>query len=396
MRHVPTKGRLSGTEKRAGGRWWLTAGAVIVAAAGPLAIAAPAGATPSAVNSFAQTNLIANKASFHPKLVDKNLTNAWGLASGPTPIWVSDNNSGFATVYSGGIHGSPVSLELTVAVPGGNATGQVYNPDAKAFPVGGAAGMPALFIVDSDSIGATQSPGEIAAWDGQGSFVVEDRPKGGPGGKTPAGAVFKGLALATNPKAGAELFAADVHNARVDVFNRSFHLVKTPTEFKDTKIPAGYTPFNVQELDGRIYVTYAKQNKAKNDVVPGAGLGFVDVYTVNGVLIKHLISHGRLNEPWGLVIAPKKFGPFGRDLLVGNLGNGWINAFNPATGKFLGSLDTTTGHPIAINGLWALRVGNSQFGGSSSLVFSAGPNNYDNGLVGVLNPAPRSGGGGGW
>ncbi len=403
MRHAREKAGQTGTENDIGGRRWPAAFAVFTAAAGLVAIAGPAGATQAGAaparaaavaNSFAQTNLIANKASFHAKLTDKNLSNAWGLAAGPTPIWVSDNNSGVATVYSGGIKGSAVSLDLRVPVPGGNPTGQVYNPDSNAFPVGGTAGSSALFIVDTDSIGAHQSPGEIAAWDGGAAFVVEDSLKGGPGGKTPAGAVFKGLTLATGPKAGPELFAADVHNARVDVFNRDFRLKATPAEFRDKKIPAGYAPFNVQNLGGRIYVTYARQNKSKTDVVPGAGLGFVDVYTINGVLIKHLVAHGPLNEPWGLAIAPKGFGPFGGQLLVGNLGNGWINAFSPSTGRYLGALDTTSGHPIAINGLWALMVGNSQFGGSSSLVFSAGPNGYNNGLVGVLNPAPRTGGGG--
>lgn len=185
-----------------------------------------------------------------------------------------------------------------------------------------------------------------------------------------------------------------MHNARVDVFNRDFRPVSTPKEFRDPKIPAGYAPFNVQLLGGRVYVSYGRQNKAKNDVVAGAGLGFVDVYTVNGGLIKHLAAHGPLNQPWGLALGPKGFGPFGGDLLVGNLGNGWINAFNPVTGKYLGALDGTNGHPLAISGLWGLMVGNSQFGGSSSLVFSAGPNGQTNGLVGELNPAPRSGGGG--
>ena len=368
---------------------------MVGAAAGLVAVGVPAwaasasGAAASAAraDSFKQTNLIANKASFGAKLVDKNLTNAWGLAAGPsTPIWVSDNNSGFATVYSGGINGSAVSLDLTVPVPGGNPTGQVFNPDASAFPVGGTTGMPADFIVDTDSVGKAQSPGEIAAWDGGASFVVEDSPKGGAGGKTPAHAVFKGLALATTPAAGPELFAADVANAKVDVFNRDFRLISTPREFRDPKIPAGYAPFGIQLLNGRVYVSYGKQNKSRTDVVPGAGRGFVDVYTVNGKLIRHLVSHGPLNEPWGLVIAPKGFGPFAGDLLVGNLGNGWINAFNPSTGRSLGPLRNAKGHPIAISGLWGLMVGNSAFGGASSVVFSAGPNGYANGLVGVLNP----------
>jgi uncharacterized protein (TIGR03118 family) len=401
MRHA-TPGmawRQYGTGNWAGRGRWPAAFTVCMAAAGLVAIGAPAGATPrpaaAPVNSFKQTNLIANRASLHPKLVDKNLTNAWGLAAGPaSPIWVSDNNSGFATVYSGGINGSAVSLDLTVPVPGGNPTGQVFNPDGNAFPVGGLSGSPADFIVDTDSTGKAQSPGEIAAWDGGASFVVEDSQHGGAGGKTPAHAVFKGLALATTPKAGPELFAADVANAKVDVFNRAFRLVSTPAEFRDPKIPAGYAPFGITELNGQLYVSYGKQNKAKTDVVPGAGLGFVDAYNVNGKLIRHLAAHGPLNEPWGLAIAPKGFGPFAGDLLVGNLGNGWINAFNAKTGKFLGPLDATSGHPIAISGLWGLRVGNAAFGGASSIVFSAGPNGYANGLVGVLNPAPRTGGGG--
>jgi uncharacterized protein (TIGR03118 family) len=381
------------------GRRWPAAVTMVAAAAGLVAIGVPAWAasasvTPAAAqasarpaDSFKQTNLIANKASFGAKLTDKNLTNAWGLAAGPgVPLWVSDNNSGFATVYSGGINGGAVSLDLTVPVPGGNPTGQVFNSDASAFPVGGTSGRPAAFIVDTDSVGQVQSPGEIAAWNGGASFVVEDSVKGGAGGKTPAHAVFKGLALATTPAAGPELFAADVANAKVDVFNRDFRLISTPREFRDPKIPAGYAPFGIQTLNGRVYVSYGKQNKSRTDVVPGAGLGFVDVYTVNGKLIKHLVSHGPLNEPWGLTIAPKGFGPFAGDLLVGNLGNGWINAFNPSTGRSLGPLRNAKGHPIAISGLWGLLVGNSAFGGASSVVFSAGPNGYANGLVGVLNP----------
>jgi uncharacterized protein (TIGR03118 family) len=300
---------------------------------------------------------------------------------------VSDNNSGFATVYSGGIHGSKVMLDLTVPVPGGNPTGQVFN-STKGFPVGGASGSAAIFIVDSDSVGSTQSPGRIEAWNGGAKFVVEDSPTGGPGGMTPKGAVFKGLAIA-NTKAGPELFATDVANASVDIFNSKFAPVQAPSEFRDPHLPAGYAPFGIQALGGKIYVSYGKQNAQKTNVVPGAGLGVVDVYSVNGVLLHHLVSNGPgspLDEPWGLAIAPTGFGPFAGDLLVGNLGNGWINAFNPMTGKFQGVLDSSSGYPITIPGLWGLRVGNSAFGGSSSLVFSAGPSAYNNGLVGLINP----------
>ncbi len=381
----------SGNQSPARGRRWPAAVTVLaVAAAGLAAAAGSAVAAAAPPNSFKQTNLIANRASFHAKLVDPNLKNAWGLAAGPTsPLWVSDNNSGNATVYSGGINGGAVTLDLTVPVPGGNPTGQVFNPDSNAFPVGGPGGSAAVFIIDTDSTGSTQSPGRIEAWNGGAKFVVEASRTGGPGGITRKGAVFKGLALATTPKAGPELFAADVANATVDVFNRKFAPVRTPSEFKDPRLPAGYAPFGIQELGGKIYVAYGKQNRSKTDVMPGAGLGVVDVYTVDGKLIRHLVSSGRnspLNEPWGLAIAPKGFGPFAGDLLVGNLGNGWINAFNPMTGKFLGALDSTSGYPIVIKGLWGLRVGNSAFGGASSLVFSAGPNAYHNGVVGILRP----------
>ena len=397
MRHVPLREPGQGNDSHgpARGRRWQSTLMVSVAAAGLAAAAIPAGAAAAAPNaatpnSFKQTNLVANTSSRHPNLVDPNLKNAWGITAGPnTPIWVSDNNSGKATVYTGGINGSKVALALTVKVPGGNPTGQVFN-SSKAFPVGGASGMPAVFIIDSDSIGSNQSPGLIAAWNGGTKFTTEVSPTGGPGGKTPAGAVFKGLAIAASTKAGPELFAADVANASVDVFNGKFASVSTPTEFKDPKLPAGYAPFGIQNLGNKIYVTYGKQNASKTDVVPGAGRGVVDVYSVNGMLLHHLVSNGPsspLNEPWGLAIAPKGFGPFGGDLLVGNLGNGWINAFNPTTGKFLGTLDDSTGYPVTIPGLWGLMVGNSAFGGPSSVVFSAGPNGYNNGVLGTLKPA---------
>ena len=206
MRDVPpSEAGQPSTDRPRGARRWPYALTVFMATAGLVAVGGPAGAvsapTTALTNSFAQTNLIANKASFGAKLVDKHLTNAWGLAAGPTtPVWVSDNNSGFASVYGGGVNGSKVTLDLTVPVPGGNPTGQVFNSDPSAFHV--AKGAAADFIVATDSTGSKQSPGQIEAWNGGAKFVVEDSPKGGAGGKTPAKAVFKGLAEATTPKAG--------------------------------------------------------------------------------------------------------------------------------------------------------------------------------------------------
>lgn len=349
----------------------------------PSAAAAPA-------DRFAQVNLVANRAAYHPALVDPAMTNAWGLAaSAGGPIWVSDNGSGNASVYSGGVAGSAVSLDLTVPVPGGNPTGQVYNGTG-GFPVGGSTGPSALFIVDTDSTGATQSPGEIAAWDGGASFVVEDSPSGGPGGATRPHAVFKGLAISGAPTAGPELFAADVASGTVDVFSSTFAPVATPKEFKDPALPKGYAPFNVTAVGANIYVTYVKQNAAHTDGVPGAGLGYVDRFDADGHLLSHLVKGGsgsRLNEPWGLTVAPAGFGPFAGKLLVGNLGDGRINAFDPASGAYLGTIKNAAGAPLAIPGLWGLGVGNAAFGGASAVIFSAGPGGYGDGLLGTISPA---------
>jgi len=394
MNPVSTVHPDGGAPPRPGARRLRLAAAALSAlgAAAVPAVAVTGPAAAAGTNSFTQTNLIADNATFGAELVDPNLTNPWGLAFlKNSAIWVSDNNSGMATAYTGGIGGGSVSLSITVPVPGGNPTGQVAGIGHGAFPVGGPTGGSAAFIVATDSIGSTQSPGEIAAWNGGASFVVEDSPTGGPGGTTPAGAVFKGLAVSSKPTAGPELFAADVANAKVDIFDKNFAPVSAPTEFVDPAIPAGYAPFGIQTLKNKVYVTYGKQNSTHTDVVPGAGLGYVDVYNPNGVLIKHLIAGGgtsQLDEPWGLAIAPKNFGPFGNDLLVGNLGNGWINAFNAKTGAFVASLDDTHGVPLHIDGLWGLQVGNGTFGARTSLIFSAGPNGYADGLVGVLNPGP--------
>ena len=204
----------------------------------------------------------------------------------------------------------------------------------------------------------------------------------------PSGAVFKGLAISGAPTAGPELFVADVANATVEVFNKDFAPISTPTEFVDPAIPSGYAPFNVQALNGDIYVTYGKQT-IKPTLFRARGSA-TSTSTAQTASSNHLINGGSgspLNEPWGLAIAPAKFAPFAGDLLVGNLGNGWINAFNPTTGAFIGALDSTTGYPIVIPGLWGLQVGNASFGGKNALVFSSGPKQYAHGVLGILTPA---------
>src|SRR6185312_10270748 len=232
---------------------------------------------------------------------------------------------------------------------------------------------PARFIFDSEN-------GDITAW----SPNVPPSTQAQLIASTP-GAVYKGLAMATTRRHGTRIYAADFHDARIDVFDDHFAPVTLrPGAFTDPNLPAGFGPFGIQQLNGRIYVTYAKQDEDAHDDVPGVGLGFVDVYSARGHLIKRLVSQGNLNAPWGLVIAPKRFGGFGGDLLVGNFGDGFINAYDPRTGAFQGQPVNEDGNPIQIEGLWGLRFGNGTFGTPDSLIFSAGIADESHGLLGEI------------
>jgi len=361
----------------------LTVGAL--AAASSVAVAAPADHphNPPAGSTFHQTNLVADQASAGAVITDPTMLNPWGLAfSATSPLWVSDNNSGLATVYSIPAGGTTITKAgLTVAVQGGRTstndgsspTGQVFN-STPGFVVTTAAGSgPAAFIFDSES-------GQIQAWspkaDPTHALVEVSSPT----------AVYKGLAIASTDQ-GAFLYAANFNAGTVDVFDSTFKLTHLLGSFSDPRIPMGYAPFGIQQINGLIYVTYAQQDAAKHDDVAGPGKGFIDIYTTNGLLVKRLASRGALNAPWGLAQAPAGFGRFGGDLLVGNFGNGWINAFQQFSGQPAGPLLDQKGMPIAIDGLWGLDFGTAAMGGTGTLLFSSGPNAQANGLVGSLNPA---------
>ncbi len=362
--------------------------ALVVPTVAAAAAAHPAQPAPAS-NKFLQTNLVSDLSTQGAQIVDPNLKNPWGLAFGPaTPLWAADNNAGVATIYSIPPGGTSVTaVPLTVTVPGGRTStgdgpspdGQVFNP-TKGFVIRSKAGHgPALFIFDSES-------GQITAWS-----PVADPISGGMSAAqlmfSSKTAVFKGLAIARTIE-GTFLYAANFHDGTVDVFNREFQQVHLIGGFKDPSIPAGYAPFGIQNLDGLIYVTYAKQNAAKHDDVSGPGHGFIDVYTTDGLLVRRLVSRGALNSPWGLARAPAGFGPFGGNLLVGNFGDGQINVFSQFTGKFLGPLEDMTGTAISIDDLWGLRFGNKMTGGTHTLLFSAGINDESDGLLGSINPAP--------
>jgi uncharacterized protein (TIGR03118 family) len=346
-------------------------------------IAAVAGAAIAGVSSqpnvYRQVNLISDIDGV-ARITDPNLVNPWGMAAGPTtPLWINDNGTNLSTLYTGGVHGSiPAIVPLAVTVPQGAPTGIVFNstPGFK-ITMGGTTG-PAAFIFDSES-------GVISAWMRTNPLRTEAVVEV----KTPD-AVYKGLAIATSSH-GPTIYAANFHAGTIDVFDGSFNPVNTPGAFTDPNIPAGFAPFDIRELDGKLFVTYAKQNAAKHDDVAGPGNGFVDVYSKDGMLLQRLISHGALNSPWGLVTAPRGFGPFGGDLLVGNFGDGTINAYNQQTGQSEGQLMNRDGNPIKINGLWGLRFGNGVFGTPNDLLFSAGIGDESHGLFGEIKASGTPG-----
>jgi len=347
----------------------LTAGSMAMAAS-PFAAAA-AGPRDSDDSRFVQTNIVSDVPGWAP-IVDASLVNAWGMSAGPaTPVWVSNNGTDSTTLYKGGTLGVPFSkVPLTVAIPDGAPTGQVFNPGTD-FMVGGA---PAKFIFASEH-------GFIDAWQGGLSPITMAMNVA-----TVPGAEYKGLAISTGT-GGSWLYAANFAAGRIDVFNGSFALQNWAGAFMDKHLPKGYSPFNIQNLGGRLYVTYAKQGPTGDDVA-GPGHGFVDVYDTSGHFIKRLVSHGRLNSPWGLQIAPAGFGAFSGDLLVGNFGDGRINAYNPWNGAPEGTLRGTNGRPIWIDGLWGLQFGNGVAGTPTTLLFTAGPGGEAHGLFGSLDLAP--------
>lgn len=363
----------------------LTVGALTAATV--VAVAAPAQAQhtfgPPPGSEFTQTNLISDQASAKAVITDPDLQNSWGLAASATsPLWVSDNNNGLATLYSipaGGMTATKAALVVTVqggrtaTNDGSSPTGQVFNSTTGFVVTGSAGSGPAAFIFDSES-------GQIQAWspkaDPTNALVMVSSPT----------AVYKGLTIASTDQ-GAFLYAANFEAGTVDVFNSSFQQVQLLGNFSDPRIPSNYAPFGIQEINGLIYVTYAQQDAAKHDDVAGPGKGFVDIFTTNGLLVRRLASRGALDAPWGLAQAPAGFGRFGGDLLVGNFGNGWINTFQQFSGIPNGPMLNNQGRPISIDGLWALRFGTATQGGTGTLLFSAGPNNQADGLIGSLNPA---------
>jgi uncharacterized protein (TIGR03118 family) len=332
-------------------------------------------AVPAATTAYIATDLVSDQAGVAP-VTDPTLVNGWGIAVGPVSIWVSANGSDLSEVYTGDVNGSPINQPFKVSIPGGAPTGQVFNGTTDFVVTNGAASGPAFFIFASES-------GAVTGWN---PAVPPPPPSttAQPAFQAADGAIYKGIALANNG-AGNFLYLADFHNAKVDVLDSTFHLTTLAGNFTDPSLPAGYAPFNVAAIGGKLYVTYAKQDATATDEVAGPGLGFLDTFDLNGNFQQRLVSRGALNAPWAVVQAPATFGTFGGDLLVGNFGNGRINAFDPASGKFLGTLSSSPGRPIVIDGLWGLAFGNGTTAGdANALYYAAGPDDEAHGLFGRI------------
>ena len=325
-------------------------------------------------------------------VTDPDLVNSWGVSASPGTdqapggaLWVSDNGKDKTTLYTSGTATTVNKAGLIVTITSGAPTGQVSNGDTNPndFVVHDAAGHsgPAAFIFASENGGIDGwNPNVgVAAGANPPSTVTEVASDKG------ANAVYKGLAQAQASDGKTYLYATNFRSGRIEVYNSNFKQVELRGgRFADRRLSAGYAPFDIAEFAGKLYVTYAKQDAGREDDVAGPGRGFVDVFTNDGALIRRLVTRGALNSPWGLALAPDNFGRFSGALLVGNFGDGHINAYNPDTGAHLGQLREANRHPIAIEGLWSLRFGNGNAAKTNELIFSSGPDDETHGLLGKL------------
>ncbi len=327
-----------------------------------------------AATLYQQDNLVSDIQGL-AAFTDPHLVNPWGIAASSTsPFWISDNHTGVSTLYNGAGQPFPVGSPLVVTIPGGSPTGAVFNPISTAFN-----GDVFLFVSED---------GTISGWRGALGTSAETLQAGS------SVNVYKGTTEATIG-GNTYLYTANFRAGTIDVLKGTAGAPNLAGNFTDPNLPSGYAPFNIQNINGMLYVTYALQDAAKQDDVAGAGHGFVDVYDTNGNLIKRLISDGPLNSPWGMALAPAGFGEFSDDLLIGNFGDGIINAFDPVTGNLLGTLHDGTGNPLTIEGLWGLRFGNDGPSGFNPdfLYFTAGISDggsvEDHGLFGSIRPVPE-------
>jgi uncharacterized protein (TIGR03118 family) len=363
-----------------------------LAALGLLSLAS----TLPAQQHYTQTNLISDIPGM-AATTDPNLKNPWGLSRATgSPWWISDNGTGLTTLDLG--TGAPAPLGQTcpagantncVIVPSGDPnsnptgtpTGQVFNNTAD-FKLPN--GNPAKFIFATED-------GTISGWNGGPTAVIKVNTK--------SASVFKGMTIATVKRPDGtlanQLYVADFRMGRVEIFDTNFHRMPLSNDaFRDERVPEGYAPFNVQNIGGNICVAFAEADSQGHDDVPGAGHGYVDVFTTTGHLLLRLQHGNWFNSPWGIAQAPTDFGLFSHDLLVGQFGSGQILVFNPVTGAFRGTLNDASDKPITIDGLWDIAFGSGgPSGPANNLFFTAGLNDEADGLFGMIAPVENALGG---
>ena len=330
----------------------------------------------AAAQHFTLTDLTANAAG--APNIDPNLVNSWGLSrSSGSAWWVSDNGSGLSTLYDA--NGVPQSLVVAIPAPKGQEgssapTGTVFNAFNGFFEV--VPGQRSVFLFSTED-------GTIAGWNPNvnlnNAVVKVDN--------SAAGAIYKGLAIAMT-SAGPRIYTSNFATGQVEIYDGKFHRVNRNAAFTDSRLPANYAPFGIQNVGGNIVVTFAKRLPGETDELHGAGLGFVDVFDLNGNLLLRLQHNQTMNAPWGIAQAPGDFGTFSHRLLISNFGDGNIHAYNALSGKFEGTLQDANGAPIWIDGLWAIGFGggNANSGLLNDLYFTSGPNDESNGLFGKLTP----------
>ncbi len=332
----------------------------------PPAAAAPAQPSTPAAATFKTTVLVSDGSASAPN-TDANLRNGWGIAFNPTGVmWVSDNNSRKSSLYDG--NGAVQSLVVTIppnaaGTPAG-PTGIVFNKTTD-FPIAapGSTASNAVFLWATDA-------GTIAAWSPKQLPTAALNAVDNSG----TGAIYKGLAIGVNAGQNV-LYATDLHNRRVDVFDKAFNRI-TPSAnaFVDPGLPAGFTPFGIAAIGGTVYVSYALLGPDGTKQANGAGNGVVDAFDPAGNFVKRIATQGTLNSPWGMVIAPAGFGRFAGDLLVGNFGDGTIDAFDPGTGAFVAAMTNPDGSTFRQAGIWGMSFGNGFANQpAGTLFFAAGP-----------------------
>jgi uncharacterized protein (TIGR03118 family) len=331
------------------------------------------GQTPA--NSYRVVDLVSNVTGT-AAATDPNLSDAWGISNANSPFWISDHGSGLSTVYAAtGVPAATV-VKIPAAAAGGvgRPTGQVQNSAGAAFTLANGANASFIFATED---------GLIAAWNSGSASLAEVKAD-----NSSKNAVYKGLAIGTSA-AGGTLYGANFHSGHIDTWGPGFTPVTLAGTFSDPAIPTGFAPFDIWNLNNTLYVEYAKQDPNSAHDVAGAGNGYVSVFDQNGNLLQHLISNGPLNSPWGVAIAPAGWGAFGGAVLVGNFGDGRVNAFNATTGALLGTLSDAGGNPLLIPGLWGLLFGAGTKTDGNTLYFVAGVpagSTTPRGLLGTIAP----------